>query len=135
MLLYAGHTPAMHPELRVWENLAFDAAWRGRGIRRAQACEALAATGMLEHADRPARLLSEGQRRRAWLARLALADGIPLWLLDEPFSALDQAAGQQVLDLLRAHLARGNMIVFSTHAPGALAASQRLALGNEEARC
>jgi len=59
--------------------------------------------------------LSLGQRRRAALARLALSEKLPVWILDKPFAALDAAAVRQVQSLVGAHLARGGMAVLTTH--------------------
>ena len=69
----------------------------------------------------PARLLSQGQRRRVSLARLFLAEAQPLWLLDEPFTALDVAAVAELAALLDAHCARGGAVVFSSHQDAAFA--------------
>ena len=66
-------------------------------------------------ADKPVRQLSQGQRRRAALARLALSAGAPLWLLDEPFTALDAAAAEVTRSLIREHTGKGGAVVYSTH--------------------
>lgn len=73
----------------------------------------------------PARFLSQGQRRRAALARLALAASVPLWILDEPFAALDAGAIVQVRELADAHLAAGGMIVLTSHQDVELNARER----------
>lgn len=80
-------------------------------------------------ADRPLRLLSAGQRRKAGLAVLALAPR-PLWLLDEPFDALDQAGCDWLADLAAAHCAGGGAVVFTAHQmpPAALARAPVLKL-------
>jgi heme exporter protein A len=72
--------------------------------------------------------LSQGQRRRAALARLLVSDAAPLWLLDEPFSALDAAAAGLVESLLSAHAARGGMAVFTTHQDTRLSATRTVSL-------
>jgi heme exporter protein A len=59
--------------------------------------------------------LSQGQRRRAALARLLLSESVPLWLLDEPFAALDAAAAREIEGLLEAHVARGGAVVYTSH--------------------
>jgi heme exporter protein A len=66
-------------------------------------------------AHMPARFLSQGQRRRAALARLALATDVPLWLLDEPLAALDAEAVEQLSALASAHLAAGGLLVLTSH--------------------
>ena len=70
---------------------------------------------MASRRDAPVRTLSQGQRRRVALARLALAQATPVWLLDEPFDALD-AAGVEMLDaLLVEHAGRGGGTVLTSH--------------------
>jgi heme exporter protein A len=59
--------------------------------------------------------LSQGQRRRAALARLLLSQAVPLWLLDEPLAALDAQAARVVEDLVADHAARGGLVVYTTH--------------------
>jgi heme exporter protein A len=92
--------------------------------------DALEQLGIARLADLPARYLSQGQRRRAALARLALASAVPLWLLDEPFAALDAEGIAQVTALCAAHLAGGGMLVLTSHqdVPIASAASQEIEL-------
>ncbi len=77
--------------------------------------EALDRFGLAGRERLPVRLFSQGQRRRAALARLDLSERLPLWILDEPFAALDAAAVAHVQALAGAHLARGGMIVLTTH--------------------
>jgi heme exporter protein A len=67
--------------------------------------------------------LSLGQRRRAALARLLLAGEAPLWLLDEPFTALDVDAARFTGELIAQHAARGGAAVFTTHQPSGLDAA------------
>ncbi|MCP3395953.1 heme ABC exporter ATP-binding protein CcmA [Bradyrhizobium sp. CCGB20] len=111
---YLGHRDALKPALSVKENLSFWADFLGG--ERCDATESLAIVG-LDHATHlPAGFLSAGQRRRLSLARL-LTVRRPVWLLDEPATALD-AAGQDMFEgLMRDHLARGGLIVAATHAP------------------
>ena len=72
--------------------------------------------------------MDAGQRRRLSLARL-LATQRPIWLLDEPSSALD-AAGQAMLgDIMRTHLAGGGLILAASHGPVELEAARELRLG------
>ena len=70
----------------------------------------------------PSRTLSQGQRRRAALARLPLGQAL-LWVLDEPFNALDTAATAWLLGLIEAHLRRGGLVVLTSHQPVALSDS------------
>ncbi|MBR0960472.1 heme ABC exporter ATP-binding protein CcmA [Bradyrhizobium japonicum] len=111
---YLGHRDALKPALSVAENLAFWADFLGG--ERFEAIESLAKVG-LDHATHlPAAFLSAGQRRRLSLARL-LTVRRPVWLLDEPTTALDVAGQDMFAGLMRTHLAAGGMIIAATHAP------------------
>jgi heme exporter protein A len=112
-LLYLGHAPAVKDELTVLENLEFSA--RISDLGSSDCKEALRRLAIAHLADLPARFLSQGQRKRAALARLALSARVPLWLLDEPFSALDDEAIGRVSALCEAHLAAGGMVVLTSH--------------------
>lgn len=114
-MLYLGHAPAVKDELSVAENLMFSARLSGIAASDDQCRMALEALGIGNLAPLSARVLSQGQRRRAALARLALAVSLPLWLLDEPFAALDENAISRVRALAEAHLARGGMLVLTSH--------------------
>lgn len=127
-MLYIGHASGLKDELTVIENLAFSARLSGLDPAAPALRDALAQLGIAERAQLPARFLSQGQRRRAALARLPLAAGVPLWLLDEPFAALDADAIEQVRMLADAHLAGGGMIVLTSHQDIELRAGQTLAL-------
>ena len=97
--------------------LGFWAAIAGRGpVRAAHIHAALGRTGIESLIDVPVRLLSTGQRRRAALARLLLADP-PLWLLDEPASGLDVAGVAMLEALIAAHRAGGGALLFTSHQP------------------
>lgn len=111
---YLGHRDALKPALSVAENLSF---WAGfLGGQRFDALESLAAVG-LDHATHlPAAFLSAGQRRRLSVARL-LTVRRPVWLLDEPTTALDTSGQEMFACLMRDHLAGGGLIVAATHAP------------------
>ena len=76
---------------------------------------------MADCADLSLRHLSQGQRRRVALARLALSAAVPLWILDEPFTALDAQATAYVAGLIAGHVAAGGMVVFTTHVEVAIA--------------
>ncbi len=117
-LCFVGHQDAVKPGLSVAENLRFWAGLAGGGSGGGSgggAVEpALAAFALAPLAERPARFLSAGQKRRLALSRLALRPA-ELWLLDEPTNALDAASRRAFLDLLRGHLAQGGMAVIATH--------------------
>jgi heme exporter protein A len=110
---YVGHQDAFKPSLTVQENLVFWSDFLGGG---GEVATSLACVGLYALAHLPARYLSAGQRRRLSLARL-LAVERPLWLLDEPGSALD-AAGQRLLaDIMVAHVGKGGIILAAVHGP------------------
>ena len=130
-MLFIGHAAAIKDELTVAENLRFSARMSNCPAD-ASACEAaLARLGIERLARLPARYLSQGQRRRAALARLELAAHMPLWILDEPFAALDTAASEHVVGLLERHLAGRGMLVLTSHQEVQIraAALQEIALG------
>ena len=110
-LHYVGHHDAIKPVLTVSENLAFWAGVRGETKPVGAALERF---GLSPLADMAARLLSAGQRRRLNLARIA-ASAAPLWLLDEPTTALDSASTAVLVELIGDHRASGGIAVMSTH--------------------
>lgn len=120
---YVGHLDAVKPGLTAAENLGFAARLSGGVVG-----EALAAVGLEELTDLPARMLSAGQRRRLALARLALTDA-PLWLLDEPTLGLDTGSVERVGVLLARHREAGGMVVAATHLPLPLRECEELRLG------
>ena len=103
---YLGHADGVKGALTAGENLAFAAAMLRGDFSRPTQIAALTALGLSHVIDFPARLLSAGQRRRVALARLLVAQR-PLWLLDEPTTALDAAAQAALAAIMRAHLQDG----------------------------
>lgn len=122
---YLGHLDALKPSLTVMENLDFWTCYLGgQGAPRA----ALATVGLGALTDLPAAYLSAGQRRRLSLARL-LSVMRPIWLMDEPVSALDREAQDMLAGLMQQHLSAGGMIVAATHGPIGLDQTKELRLG------
>lgn len=114
-LIYCGHASGVQDDLAAWENLAFAVALSGKDCGRGDACHALEQVGLGGVAHLPVRVLSQGQRKRVALARLCL-DPLPkLVVLDEPFTALDQAALAGVCAILNRHLSKGGIVVYTTH--------------------
>lgn len=109
-IAYAGHADGLKPALSVAENLRFWASVFGGGAIDA----ALQGMNLTALRDRPAHMLSAGQKRRLGLARL-MVTGRPLWLLDEPTVSLDTASVALFAEMLRAHLDSGGGAVIATH--------------------
>jgi heme exporter protein A len=110
---WIGHHDGVKPQLTPAEHLKFHLKFDGRA---GDADEALKQIGLGPLRDLPAQYLSAGQRRRLAFARLMLA-GKPLWLLDEPFSALDAQGKLFVRTLMERHCAVGGIVIAATHEP------------------
>ncbi len=123
---YVAHAEAQKTALTAAENLEFWARTLGGG--GLAPVDALARFNLAHCADLPVGYLSAGQRRRAALARLLVAPR-PLWLLDEPATALDAASQAGLAAIMAAHLAAGGIIVAATHAPLGLEGAAALKLG------
>jgi heme exporter protein A len=114
-LMYIGHANALKDDLTATEALTFLASLRGTAPSAGDVRAALARLGVAERARAPVRTLSQGQRRRVALARLALPEAPRVWLLDEPYDALD-VHGVATLDaLLAEHAARGGATLLTSH--------------------
>ncbi len=123
---YVGHLDGLKPALTVAENLSFWASLLGGG----EITTALAAFSLEALRDQPVQLLSAGQKRRTALARLVCAPR-PLWLLDEPDTALDHASRQQLSNVMLRHLSGGGIIMLATHNDIGLPPNQTISLGNK----
>ena len=122
---YVGHADALKNLLTVAENLEFLAAMLDAGHGGMPVETALTEFGLSHAANLPVTYLSAGQKRRVALAKLLVVKR-PVWLLDEPSTALDAASQTLMAQTMAAHLAQGGMIVAATHA--------RLDLGGHELR-
>ena len=114
-LLFLGHAAALKDELSAIENLLFSASLSGCAVTVPLALDALRQLGLKGREHLPARVLSAGQRRRVNLARMLLPSPPRLWVLDEPFTALDTRALDQLAGILANHLKSDGMIVYTTH--------------------
>ena len=114
-LCYIGHLSGVKEELSPMENLLIASSLAGMKPGTARLLQSLDDFGILDRAELPVRYLSQGQKRRVALARLALCSTSPLWILDEPFNALDKAAVSRLRSLLAAHVLGGGMVVLTTH--------------------
>lgn len=111
---YVGHRHGIKDELSAVENLRISNALSGIEISANRAREVLQTMGLAGRESLPARLLSEGQRRRVALARLIVC-GTRLWLLDEVLTSLDKAAIALIRSLIEEHLAKGGIAIVATH--------------------
>lgn len=125
-LLYLGHAAAFNDLLTPLENLRF-ACRVGGDLAGEDDCQrALERIGLAAQMDLPCRVLSQGQRRRVGLARLFLAGHRPIWMLDEPFNALDVAAVADLAACVDAHCAAGGRVLLTTHQDIAFATPVRI---------
>lgn len=115
-MAYLGHHNGVKEELTPLENLRVATAVAGVATAEEKMSAALDRVGLAGYEELPAKLLSQGQKRRVALARLLLADA-RLWILDEPLAALDVQAVALVEEMLAAHLASGGLAVLTTHQP------------------
>lgn len=114
-LVYLGHAAALKEELSAAENLGAACALAGRAGVASEVQAALGSAGLRGREHLPVRALSQGQRKRAALARLALSAAAGLWVLDEPYTALDDAARSWLQGLIEAQLGRGGVVVLTSH--------------------
>ena len=122
-LLYLGHRAAVKEDLSAVENLEFSAAMDGVELTRDQADDALRLFGLAGREDLPVRFLSAGQKRRVLLAQ-TVARPAKLWILDEPFTALDVKAVDFLSNLVAQHVQAGGMAVLTSHQAIPLAPGQ-----------
>ncbi|SET47369.1 heme exporter protein A [Nitrosomonas marina] len=113
-LTYIGHLSGTKDDLTALENLRISSALAGQKISDKQAQDALAYMGLRGRESLPAKVLSQGQRRRVALARLLVCK-TKLWILDEPLAALDVGAVKLMQALLEQHLKQGGMVIMTTH--------------------
>jgi heme exporter protein A len=106
-LAYLGHYNAIKDELNALENLRINAGLALAALRR---------MGLRGKELLPVKVLSQGQRRRVALARL-LVSNAPLWILDEPLTALDVGAVGMMQELIGEHVSKQGMVIFTTHQP------------------
>lgn len=123
-LAFSAHQDALKNVMTPRETLAFAARFHGAVAKLDHALERL---GLARLADTPIQYLSAGQRKRVALAR-AYQMQKPLWLMDEPLSALDDDGRARVADIIRAHVAQGGTVIAATHEP-IDAAARRIVIG------
>ena len=114
-LLYLAHANALKDDLNVNEALVFLAQVHGQVADEQATSQALRRFGLSSRRAAAVRTLSQGQKRRVALARLALQPAKALWILDEPYDALDAEGSIVVDELLTAHAAQGGSVVLTSH--------------------
>lgn len=119
-LVYVGHANGLKDDLSAHENLRLACMLVGQPATDHTAHGALSAFGLAACEHLPVRSLSQGQKRRSALARLALSTAVPLWILDEPFSALDADAVNHLEKLILAYIDEGGSVIFTTHQDAAI---------------
>ncbi|HUP96326.1 MAG TPA: heme ABC exporter ATP-binding protein CcmA [Usitatibacter sp.] len=127
-ILYAGHLAGVKDDMSAEENLRGMLALHGVVVVPGRLIDALARAGLERIRHLQARRLSAGQRRRIGLARLML-DPAPVWILDEPLTALDEDGERLFANLLGRHLERGGLGLFATHHDLAPAPARELHMG------
>lgn len=114
-LIYLGHADGVKDDLLAWENIVVASTLSGNPVTQGDAIQALKQLGLGRAVSLPTRVLSQGQRKRVALARLQLSTSTPLWILDEPFTALDQNSVSELCRTINRHLANGGMVIYTTH--------------------
>jgi heme exporter protein A len=138
-LIYLGHAAALKDELSPIENLQAACTLSGHSTSEHAARRALDQAGLRGHENTAVRKLSQGQRKRSALARLAIWQSspnpqgtlnMPLWVLDEPFNSLDSTGAAWLVGLIKTHLQHRGVVVLTSHLSVALegTAQQELAL-------
>ena len=113
-LLFLGHRDSLKEDLTALENLSIATALDGITISEEEILLALHRFGLRGREDLPIHCLSAGQKRRVLLARLLLRQAT-LWILDEPFNALDVHAVEMLSALILEHIASGGMAIMTSH--------------------
>ena len=122
-VVYLGHLNGIKSDLTGLENLRVSTVLDGDHVSEEQIWDALKRMGLAGFEDLPTKMLSQGQKRRVALARLLLNDS-KLWILDEPFTALDVAAVDLLQSVIAEHVDNGGMVILTTHQEVALTSGQ-----------
>jgi heme exporter protein A len=122
-VVYLGHLNGIKSDLTGLENLRVSTVLDGDEVSEEQVWDALKRMGLAGFEDLPTMVLSQGQKRRVALARLLLNDS-KLWVLDEPFTALDVAAVDLLQSVIAEHVENGGMVILTTHQEVALTSGQ-----------
>ena len=112
-LCYIGHRNGVKDDLSVLENVLINTKVASLTVSENEALDALDQVGLTDFVDVPAGQLSQGQRRRVALARLSRS--VKLWVLDEPFTALDVKGVARLAALIGEHVKEGGIVMLVTH--------------------
>ncbi len=113
-MTFLGHLSGIKGDLSAYENIELFAKLSGQKIVESRISDALVTLGLASRAELPTRVLSQGQKKRVALARLLVLKR-KLWILDEPFVALDVDAVALLQKIISEHVAEGGMVVLTTH--------------------
>ncbi|MCT8517915.1 cytochrome c biogenesis heme-transporting ATPase CcmA [Glaesserella parasuis] len=113
-LFYLGHHAGVKPELTAWENLRFFQKIQGFPLDDEALWNALGKVSLIGREDLPCSHLSAGQQRRVALAKLWLTKAT-LWILDEPFTAIDKKGVAELIAHIEQHCEQGGMVIFTSH--------------------
>lgn len=113
-LFYLGHHAGIKPELTAWENLRFFQKIQGLPLDDDALWNALGKVSLIGREDLPCSHLSAGQQRRVALAKLWLTKAT-LWILDEPFTAIDKKGVTELIAHIEQHCEQGGMVIFTSH--------------------
>lgn len=124
-LCYLGHLNALQESMSVQENLLFTSALGGVAVDQPHMLDVLARFGLRGRSQQLVRHLSQGQKRRVALSRLVLSQA-RLWVLDEPYVAMDEGGIRMLAELISSHLDGGGLVVLTSH--------QKVAVGKHTAQ-
>ena len=114
-LVYIGHLNGVKDDLTARENVRINARFGNLTVTDEAAEAALTKVGLEGFFDHTTGELSQGQRRRVALARLFVSDAKPVWILDEPFTALDVASVANLTAVVADHVNAGGVVIYTTH--------------------
>jgi heme exporter protein A len=115
--VYVGHTNALKEDLTAMESLQFLLQLDDHAVDKVAALEAMRQFSIHQRCHQIVKTLSQGQRRRVALSRLALKKESALWVLDEPFEALDSQGMEVLYRLISEHTQRGGSVLLTSHIP------------------
>jgi heme exporter protein A len=110
-LIYIGHQNGLRSQLTVHENII---AWFGFIAMKEEAFHYLAQLNLINYLHTPIYKLSAGQQRKVALMRL-IVQAAPIWILDEPFTGVDEEGHNLFISIMQTHLINNGLIIMSSH--------------------